>query len=185
MKSTMDTSASLLERLRSPEPQAWQRFVELYTPLLFSFARRLGFGNADAADLVQDVFLALIQELPRFQYDGGKSFRAWLWTLMRNRAASLRRARVAQAGPLPEIETADAVDEICESEYRQALVGRALEIMRRDFEPATWKACWIHVVSGRTAQEVATEFGTTPGAVYAAKFRVLARLRHELQDLLD
>ena len=50
------TSASLLERLRHPEQQtAWTRFVQLYTPMLFHWARRLGLQDDDAADLVQDI----------------------------------------------------------------------------------------------------------------------------------
>jgi len=48
------TSASLLERLKQPAAQAsWARFVNLYTPLLFYWARRLGLQESDAADLVQ------------------------------------------------------------------------------------------------------------------------------------
>src|SRR6185312_13774192 len=72
-----------------------------------------------------------------------------------------------------------------EAEYRQHLVGRALSIMRADFRETTWKACWETVVSGRPAAEVAAEFGLTVGVVYAAKVRVMNRLREELQGLLD
>ena len=35
-----------LERLREPnQPEAWSRFVQLYTPLLYDWARGLGFAN--------------------------------------------------------------------------------------------------------------------------------------------
>lgn len=44
------TSITLLERLRQPsDPEAWCHFVELYTPLLYSWSRRLGLQEADAA----------------------------------------------------------------------------------------------------------------------------------------
>ena len=60
------TPVSLLERLRKFfEPKSWERFVELYTPLMFDSARRAGLQEADAADLVQDVFAVLVQELRR------------------------------------------------------------------------------------------------------------------------
>ena len=37
------TSVSLLQRLREkPTSDVWERFVRLYTPLLFSWARRRG-----------------------------------------------------------------------------------------------------------------------------------------------
>ena len=60
------TSLSLLERLRWPEEQEtnWRRFVQLYTPLLFHWARKLGLSAEDAADLVQEVLTLLIQKLP-------------------------------------------------------------------------------------------------------------------------
>ena len=47
------TSLSLLERLRWPEEQEanWRRFVQLYTPLLFHWARRLGLSAEDASEL--------------------------------------------------------------------------------------------------------------------------------------
>ena len=57
------TPVSLLERLRLPDqPDAWPRFVGIYTPLLYFWARRLGLQNTDADDLVQDVFTTLIHE---------------------------------------------------------------------------------------------------------------------------
>ncbi len=49
-----ETPASLLERLRQrADHAAWGRFVELYTPLLYYWARRAGLQQQDAADLVQ------------------------------------------------------------------------------------------------------------------------------------
>ena len=70
------TSVSLLERLRQPaDQQAWERFVRLYTPLLYHWARRLGLSSEDAADLVQDVLARLVAQLPQFTYDPGKRFR--------------------------------------------------------------------------------------------------------------
>jgi RNA polymerase sigma-70 factor (ECF subfamily) len=60
------TPAGLLERLRRPgDPEAWGRFVQLYTPLLYHWARRLGLPRDGAADLVQEVLTLLVQVTPR------------------------------------------------------------------------------------------------------------------------
>jgi RNA polymerase sigma-70 factor (ECF subfamily) len=185
------TSISLLERVRRPtERAAWARFVELYTPLLYYWACRLGMQGADAADLVQDVFTVLVQKLPGFTYDGGKSFRAWLRTITYNKWRDFQRRRAAapeglHAMPLPDLPATDDMDAFWEREYRQQLVGRALELMQREFQPSTWKACWECVVEGRPAAEVAQELGLGIDAVYAAKSRVLRRLRQELGGLFD
>src|SRR5262249_9073302 len=72
-----------------------------------------------------------------------------------------------------------------EVEYRQYLVGRALEIIGSEFPPTTWKAFWEYVVCGRPAAEVAAELGLREGTVWSAKCRGLTRLRQALDGLLD
>jgi RNA polymerase sigma-70 factor (ECF subfamily) len=133
----VSTSDSLLERLRQPDRDAWARFVELYTPLLQRWTWRLGLQEADAADLVQDVFGILIQKLPGFAYDPGRSFRGWLRTVLVHRWHNWpRRGEVPLNADLPG---ADPADDVQEEEFRHYLVGRALKIMQADFEPTTWK----------------------------------------------
>jgi RNA polymerase sigma-70 factor (ECF subfamily) len=186
----METPVSLLERLRQPaQNQAWARFVELYTPLLFHWARRQGCQEAEAADLVQEVLLLLMRKLPEFTYDHHRSFRGWLHTVARNCWQNLRRRaelpRAADAPDLADIAAPDGDDFFAEAEYRQRLVGRALALMRADFQPATWQACWECVVNAKPAAVVAQELGLSLGAVYMAKSRVLSRLRQELNGLVD
>jgi RNA polymerase sigma-70 factor (ECF subfamily) len=185
------TPASLLQRLAQPaESAAWVRFVRLYTPLLFYWSRRLGPGQQDAADLVQDVFATLVQKLPEFQYDPSKGFRSWLRTVTLNKWRDNRRRRApalvgAPEGFLSEQPAPEDPDAFGEAEYRRHLVQRALQLMQAEFPPKMWQACWEHVVVGRPAQEVAGELGIAVGTVYVAKSRILCRLRHELEGLLD
>jgi RNA polymerase sigma-70 factor (ECF subfamily) len=161
----------------------------MYTPLLFAWAGRLGLTGHDAADLVQDVFAVLVEQLPQFQYDAQKSFRAWLKTVLLNRWRQLRRKQTAEKrtadADLAEVADTVVVPEFEEEEYRRHLVRRALALMQAEFQPVTWKACWEFVVCDRPAAEVATDLGITSNAVYLAKSRVLRRLREELQGLLD
>jgi RNA polymerase sigma-70 factor (ECF subfamily) len=185
----METPASLLQQLRQPQPQqAWTRFVQLYTPLLYHWARRLGLQEPDADDLVQDVLVLLVRKLPEFTYDCNKSFRSWLRTVTlncwRNRCRRLELPRSADPADLDGLSNSAAEDVLSETEYRQWLVGRALDLMQTEFQPTTWKACWECVVSGRAAADVAAELGMSVGAVYVARSRVLSRLRQELADLL-
>ena len=58
------TQPSLLERIArsGPNREAWQQFVDLYTPLLFAWTRRLGLTEHDAADMVQDIFAVLVEK---------------------------------------------------------------------------------------------------------------------------
>jgi RNA polymerase sigma-70 factor (ECF subfamily) len=185
------TSVSLLERLRQPaDKEAWERFVRLYTPLLYHWARRLGLSAEDSADLVQDVLTRLVSQLPQFTYDPDKRFRGWLRTVTLNawRDALRRRAHTPTAGgaELPQdLQGPDTAADFDEEEYRQFLVRRALQLMQDQFEPTTWKACWEYMIADRPAAEVAQELGITVNAVYLAKVRVLSRLRVELEGMLD
>jgi RNA polymerase sigma-70 factor (ECF subfamily) len=164
------TPASLLQRLRSPTDQAaWVQFLHLYTPLLYYWARRLNLQGADAADLVQEVLLVLVRTLPEFDYDRHRSFRGWMRTVLLNKWRQQRRG----------------ANDPSDNEYRGYLAGRALELMKAEFAPTTWRACWEFVVQGRPAAEVAAELGLAVGTVYAAKFRVLARLREQLSGLME
>lgn len=186
----METPASLLERLRKPDQeQAWRRFVELYSPLLYHWAQRTGYSDAEAADLVQEVLAILVRKLPEFSYDGSRSFRAWLRVVAQNCWRNLRRrASLPLGADAPDLNCVPATEEedpFWEVEYRKQLVGRALELMRADFQATTWQACWKIVVDEQPAADVAKELGISLGAAYMAKSRVLSRLRQELEGLID
>jgi RNA polymerase sigma-70 factor, ECF subfamily len=185
------TSVSLLEQLRQPGDQAsWVRFVRLYYPLIYDWARRAGARPEDAADLVQDVLTVLIRKLPEFEYNPSKTFRGWLYTVTLNAWRRQRRRVPRIPIEVTDLGEVSGEDEppgrgFEEDEYRRSLVFRALQVMKADFQPATWRACWENVVEGRPAAEVARELGITVNAVYLAKSRVLRRLHQELDGFLD
>lgn len=186
IRPMQSTSYSLLERLRQPQATtAWDRFVALYTPLLFAWSRRLGLSPEAAADFVQDIFVTLLQQLPRFEHDGTHKFRAWLKTVAFNRWRNQQEKMRPVSSSQLEVSVPDDALEFIETDYLEVLSRRALEIMRSDFQETTWRACWETVVSGRSAKDVARELGMSVGAVYVAKSRVLARLREELAGLVD
>jgi RNA polymerase sigma-70 factor (ECF subfamily) len=185
------TPVSLLQRLRrQPAREDWERLVSMYTPLLYYWARRAGLQQTDAADLVQDVLSILVKKLPDFEYDPARSFRSWLRTILLNEwRKRRRRPNIATASPsdprLAEVALTDETELLSEEEYRARLTARALELMRSLFHETTWRACWELVVNERPGAEVAAELGLSLDAVYAARSRVLRRLRQELAGLLD
>jgi RNA polymerase sigma-70 factor (ECF subfamily) len=186
MPSTDSTSITLLQRLKRPDNSAaWERFVALYTPLLFHWLRGAGLNEHDAADLVQDILAKLVVKLPTFEYDPSQSFHGWLRMLALNCRRDFQKRRSPQAAgeAEPEAFAPDPIDSFIDREYRGQLALRALRILQSDFKPQTWQAVWELVVEGRAAPEVARSTGMTIEAVYAAKCRVLARLRQELQGL--
>ena len=79
---------------------------------------------------------------------------------------------------LPDVEAAGEAEP-------GGLYRRALELIQAEFEERTWRAFLMVTVEARLPADVAAELGTTPGAVYIAKSRVLKRLREEFKDLLE
>jgi RNA polymerase sigma-70 factor (ECF subfamily) len=184
------TPLTLLERIQQAgDESAWGRLVELYTPILFAWARRCGEDEHDAADLVQEVVVALVQTLPTFCYDGSGRFRRWLRTLLLNKLRDRKRREVraekALAQRTQEVELPDIAEQFWEVDYQKELACRALRLMQAEFTPTTWKACWETVVQDRSAADVARELGISENAVYIARCRVLRRLRHELGGLAE
>jgi RNA polymerase sigma-70 factor, ECF subfamily len=184
----MDTTpASLLEQLKKPQQQAaWERFAELYTPLLYYWARNQGLAEADAADLVQEVFVILVAKLPTFRYDRDGSFRAWLRTVTLNKHRELKRKKTPQAlDPAFDHAQEDSQRLLEEKEHRHYLVQQMLRIVKPEFPPSTWQLFEAYVIKRQMPQEIAARHKISTATVYAAKCKVLHRLRRELDGLLD
>ena len=181
------TPPSLLQRLRDPQQkQAWDTFVELYTPLLFFWSKRWGLQDSDAADLVQEVLLLLYRKLPEFDYQAGGSFRGWLRTVLLNKWRDTRRRTLPEpAGERvePMVEPSWAEQE--ELEYRQQLMRVMLKKLRPEFPATIWAAFEAYVVQGQAPGEVAANLQISPATVYAAKSKVFQRLRQELAGMLE
>ncbi len=181
------TPVSLLCRLRSPNTQTdWDRFVELYTPLLYYWAHQQGQQESDCADLVQDVFLILWRKLPEFEYDPNKSFHAWLKTLFINRFRSLQRSRETQRKPIQEYELAEpSHDPVIDPEEGRFLIRQAFRLIERDFSLLYQQVFRAYVLQERPAEEVARIYDISLGTVYGIKSKVLSRLRQEMRHLID
>src|SRR5262249_1911179 len=78
-RSSHATSRSLLERVKAAGAAAWERLVALYAPLVFHWCRRWNLREPDIADILQDVFQAVVMHVGAFRKErDGDSFRGWL-----------------------------------------------------------------------------------------------------------
>lgn len=187
-----DTRPSLLLRVRDPDDhRAWEEFVAIYRPLVVRLARRRGLQDADSQDLAQAVLAAVAKGIEQWTPDPERArFRSWLTTIARNaifNQLSRRRPDSAVGGdhPLAEIAvSADDEDEL-EQERRRELFRWAAKQVRPEFAEPTWRAFWLSTVEGLTVEETAQELEKTIGAVYAARSRVMRRLREKVQGYDD
>ena len=96
------TPVSLLDRLRSPaDADAWVRFVRLYTPFLYHWARKHGLSAGDTDDLVQESVIQTLRHVDKFEPRHDGAFLAYLRTALGNKLKDeIRRARRAPHEPL-------------------------------------------------------------------------------------
>ena len=181
------TPVSLLYRLRDPQhTTAWESFVELYTPLLFTWSKQLGHQDSDCADLVQDVFLILWQKLPEFEYDASRSFHAWLKTVFLNRYRSGLRVKAVPAFDNASELCVDALEQqIVEEDEMRYLVRQAFRLIEQEYSELHQRVFRAYVMEDRPPEEVAAEFGVRLGTIYGIKSKILSHLRQKLERILD
>ena len=107
-----DTPKTLLRKIaehaNGDDSAEWARFVELYTPVIRAFIGiREDHGEADADDVVQDIFVRLVGVLRAGTYRPEKGrFRAYLGTMVR-RLLIDRHRRVLARGAEHEVSVDD------------------------------------------------------------------------------
>ncbi len=189
------TSSGLLERVKRGESEAWRRLADLYGPLIYRWSRKAGLASEDAADVVQEVLRTVSLRLAEFNRADAGAFRAWLWSITRNKMGDwLRRLRdqpQAQGGTHAQEAIQRVADaQACSTTDSSAaenihLIRKTAELVRAEFEDRTWQAFWRIVIDGHSPAHVAEDLGMTLHAVYKSKSRVLSRLRQELDGLTE
>ena len=159
--SSLSTSRSLLGRAREGDATAWDRLSLLYAPLVFHWCRHRGLREADAADIVQDVFQAVATHLaalpqagasrhvpglaadhhgeqdPRpFPQDGATRPTRWEAPRRNTDSPSSRRRRARRSVPSAE-------------DWDGRFFRRVLDAVHQEFEERTWQAFWRTAVEGR------------------------------------
>jgi RNA polymerase sigma-70 factor (ECF subfamily) len=191
------TQPSLLVRIRNAhDAAAWQEFVQLYAPVIYGFARKRGLQDCDAADLTQDVLRAVAAAAGRFDYDPARgSFRGWLFTIVRRKLQNFLASRQRRQQGSGDSTVQDRLDEqaapepeesaLWNQEYERELLARAVQQVRHSFHNSTWQAFWQTAMEGKKAKQVAADLGMSVAAVYMAKSRVTALLKHEIQVMKE
>ena len=192
MNELPTTRQSLVIRLRERSDAAWFEFTATYGRAITGFARRRGLQQADAQDVTQEVLAALDAKLGEWQMDTAKgSLRAWLFSVARNITVD----KVAERQRLPRVsgsaegskllEETPANETTFHEEYRRSLLYWAAEQVRPTVKRVSWEAFWLTAIEGLSAEKVAKQLNTTAGSVYAAKFRIVTRIRQLVERIDD
>jgi RNA polymerase sigma-70 factor (ECF subfamily) len=190
------TRQSLLLRAQAGDEGAWKDLTDLYRPLLIGWLRYQAVPANEVDDLVQDILLAVVQNLSSFSHSGRRgAFRCWLRTIAHNCTCDFWKARGRRALATGDSGVAEVLGQLADpdsglnrlwdEEHDRYVLRCLLDLMELEFEPTTVQAFRRVALEGASSTEAAQELGLSVGAVYAAKSRILRRLREEAEGLVD
>jgi len=184
MSAFPETSMTLLRKIAvqvtGEREAAWVRFFGLYEPAIKRFVAYHD-STHDPDDVVQDIFLKLVNVVQSGGYDSSKgSFRAFLATMIRRHLVSLYRKDQARGAGLhvdiDDVEPsvpADIAEQI-DLKWRMARHQSAIEhVLTKTAISAQSRAVYhAYVEDEMPLDEVAAKFGVTEAAIYKVKSRV-------------
>ena len=177
--------AELMRRMGRSDREAFAQLYDRFSRPLFATALRILHNNAEAEDIVQDVFLALWEKATTYETGRGSAF-AWAVTLTRNRAIDRVRMRkrrsellaettAEDAGTQPSDAGPDSADGLVLKE-QSSTVRAAVAALPADQQ----RAVELAFFSGLTQLEIAEKLSEPLGTVKARIRRGLLRLRNTL-----
>ena len=185
-----ETRISLLVQLDSENDTAWREFVAIYQPVIYRMARRRGLQDADAQDLTQKVLISVAGSIESFERREDTPFRHWLRKVTSNAILKVltRKPKDQPQGGSTVLQMLgemspdeDPFEREIELECRREIFLRAAAIVRAEVEPESWQAFQVSVVDGLPIEEAARRTGKSVGAAYAARGRVMKRLKAAVQ----
>lgn len=181
----MDTRVSVIMGIRQNDPDRWREFYAIYKPMLLSYLRKQGLSDSDAHDVVQEVFLRMVQKIDTYDRSRAR-FRSWLFRVARNALVDRARRRATQKRALdvwalrllngnPEDDR--EMERLFERMHREKVLEHAVKTVRRRSSPAAWACFEQRLFHDRPSAEIAAELGIPIDSVYSHTCRVLKKIR--------
>jgi RNA polymerase sigma-70 factor (ECF subfamily) len=178
----------LLARIAGRERAAFEELYTRYVNILYATALKFLKTDADAQDVVQDVFIQIWDKAKLYDPAKGKPL-TWALTLTRNRSIDRIRAIQRRSRLRDEFEHETAVDE--SAGVREALSGvdasEKAKILREavsQLSPQQRVVIELAFFRGLTQNEIADQLGEPLGTVKARARRGLMKLKEILGPLL-
>jgi len=163
---------------------ALREVVETIRPIVVRYIRaRLGTTERvglSADDVAQEVCLAAIQALPRYQ-DQGRPFLAFVYGIAAHKVADAHRAAARnKSDPTDVVPERYSPDVGPEQMALQADTSARMNKLLAVLPDKQREILILRIVVGLSAEETADAVGSTPGAVRVAQHRALAKLKTEI-----
>jgi RNA polymerase sigma factor (sigma-70 family) len=179
------TDGDLLKAVKRHDGAAFSVFYRRHLPSVVGFLMRETHDQELTADLTAEVFAAVLLVAGRFRARGDGSAWPWLRGIAQNKLReSRRRGRVedrARRRLAFEPEALDDADLARVDELASA-GSTGVTVLVDELPERQRRAVQLHVIEGRSYDEIAREIDTSPLVVRQQVSRGLARLRNELTE---
>jgi RNA polymerase sigma-70 factor, ECF subfamily len=197
------TRRSLLTRLKNWDDQSgWREFMNKYGRFIFGLARRAGFSQEEAEDIVQDTLLSVAKKIPDFRYQGEKgSFKAWLVMIVKSRIIDQLRKKYrrlpsvgsplsTEEGTRIEERIAQQEDElgheaVWQQEWETYVLETALTRVRERLPAKHYLAFRMCCQQQKPPAEVAKALGLSLPMVYLIRHRAGRMVAAEIEKLRE
>ena len=169
--------AELLSNAEQGDRAAWRELVAQYTPTVWAVARAHRLDQADAADVVQNTWLALMENMKGIRNPGRLA--AWLSTTARRHSLRVLAARRRET-PVDEPRSERLIAEGADVGVVQAAWNAGLWQAFTQLPEHCQRVLRVLVHSPELSYEqVAAAVGIAPGSVGPTRGRCLGELRRK------
>ncbi len=184
------TRQTLLEAIKDGGEVSWREFYVAYRPLIILRGSDFQLTADEKEELVQMVLLEIFHKCKSFHYDRTQGrLRDYLRKLIGGKAVDILRKRKnnhVSADVLNSHPDKDSLlEQAWENEWQGHLLSQAMDILRNKLEPITFQAFELHVISEKSAKEVALFLNISINMVYVAKSRSVKKLRSIIRELQE
>lgn len=170
-----------VRRARRGDSNAFASLVRSLQRQVYGLCLRLLRTEAEAAEVAQETFLRIYQNLDR--YDDARPFDLWVLTIARNQCLDLLRRR-------QKMKTDDVEDHAhslrsMEQSLEEGAIAqqerRSLEDAMNTLSVGDREVLALYYVQKRTTKEIADIMDVAPGTIMARLFRAREKLRTRMQ----
>jgi len=167
----------LIARAQGGDKDAVSALYEGYARAIFRYISYRVESDMVAEDLTAEVFLRMVQALPRYQ-DTGAPFGAWLYRIAATQVAEHHRGKRRIAEPLSESQASDDTDPFGKTvkELEQAQLRRALASLPEDYQTLLV----LRFMQGLPHTEVAAILNRSEASIRVMQHRALKALAKAL-----
>src|ERR1700720_478413 len=184
------SDADLMRGLQAEDPEALSQLYDRYNGILKALILRVIHNEAEADDLLQEIFMEIWNQAKNFSAQRGKPL-GWMVTLARRRAIDGLRKKQAyvraeerlqqETEQQPDAWVHNSTEEEILHGDRRVLIRRVIGVL----PPAQQQAIELAFFRGMSQREIAAKTNTPLGTVKTRLELGLKKIYEGLKDLRD